>query len=152
MDNINERVVPCRKCGSNYCYETIVEGSFVSWSCLLCGYATNTRMLNNTVELEAYLTTLPRLYQDLTVLDEDGFVWVPRYINVPGVGEIYANVSPQQDGWFWTAAKHIPMPENEKELYKNPDGSYREYKADSMNAKHFHNEAFAGALHYLGLI
>lgn len=109
-------------------------------------------MLDKTVELEAYLKGLPKLYQDLKHVDSDGFVWVPLYIKVEGRGEIYANKNPNQDYWFWTACKHIPIPEHEKEIYKNPDGSYRTYKADAANAEFFHNMKFAEALHYLGML
>jgi hypothetical protein len=109
-------------------------------------------MMKNTAELDAILKSLPKLYQQLAKEDEDGMIWVPQYRRVDGKGEIYANTVDQGEDWFWTAALHIPMPETEKEVYKNPDGTYRLYKADAANAKHFHKEAFAGALHYIGLI
>jgi hypothetical protein len=104
-------------------------------------------MLNNTAELIQHLSTLPKLYQELKYVDSDGFVWVPEYRRVDGVGEIYASLLPNGD-WCWTVA----ILDGEEELFRNPDGTYREYKADQSQSKNFHKEAFAGALHSLGLI
>ena len=151
-NKLSDGMTTCRHCGSEYCYQTTVEGKSVNWACLLCGYTTSTGMLENTSELHALLAGLPKLYQELADKDEDGFVWVPQYKKVDGKGEVYANILGQGPEWCWTAALHIPMPESEKEMYKNPDGTYRVYKADAANAKNFHKDAFAGALHYIGLI
>lgn len=145
-------MVTCRHCGSAYCYQTSVENKYIQWDCLLCGHTTSTGMMQNTAELDAILKGLPILYQQLAEADEDGLVWVPQYRKIEGKGEVYANTTNKGEDWFWTAALHILIPDNEKEVFKNPDGSYRTYKADAANAKHFHKEAFAGALHFIGLI
>lgn len=152
MSNTTDRMVVCRKCGSEHCYEKMVDGVYLEWDCLLCGFTANTHLLANTLETANFLKGLPLLYQQLAYIDSEGFTWVPQYKRVNGVGEVYANTINKGESWFWTASKHVPVLPSEKEMYKNPDGTYREYKADAANAKHFHNEAFAGALIYLGIL
>lgn len=153
MENkLTDSLVECRHCGKPYCYESRLEGRSILWKCLFCGWQTSTGMLENTAEFKAVLASLPKLYQQLASLDSDGFVWIPQYKKVDGKGEIYADTIDQGVNWFWTAAPHIPMPESEREVYKNADGSYRAYKADAENSKNFHNEAFVGALHFLELL
>lgn len=149
---MKDNLVTCRKCGSNYCYEAMEEGKYVSWICMLCGFQSNTGMMANTAELDAVMSGLPRLYQDLLFIDEDGFGWVPMYKRVEGVGEVFATPGNTLENWHWTAAKHVLIPESEREMYKNIDGSYRKYKADISNALHFRQDAFPGALHYLGIL
>jgi hypothetical protein len=151
-NKVSDQLTECRHCGKPYCYESSVEGKSIMWQCMFCGFTTHTGMLTNTAELKATMEGLPILYRQLATPDEDGFVWIPQYRRIDGVGEIYANTVDQGVNWFWTAAPHIPMPDSEKEVYKNQDGSYRLYKADAANSKHFHNEAFVGALHFLGII
>lgn len=152
MNITKEQMTTCRKCGSEHCYETITDGKGASWSCLLCGFTTSTSLLENTIEADTYLKQLPLLYQQLSHVDSDGMIWVPQYRKVESVGEVYANTVDTGVNWFWTAAKHVLVLPEEKELYRNIDGSYRTYKADAANAKHFHKEAFFGAIHYLGII
>lgn len=149
---MKDQMTTCRNCGSKYCYEQIEEGVIATWACLLCGFNTSSKLLVNTTEANAILSALPKLYQQLAQEDSEGFIWVPQYKNVEGVGEVYANTVDAGEDWFWTATKHIPISEKEREKFKNPDGSYRQYKADAANAKHFHKDAFPGALHYLGII
>ena len=149
---MSEQIVECRKCGKPYCYESVQEGVSATWACLSCGFTTSTSMLDNTMELRAVLQGLPKLYQQLKYKDAEGFVWVPQYRKVEGLGEVYANTVDKGVNWFWTAAKHIPMPEEEKLVNVNMDGSQRQFKADAANAVNFHQDAFFGALKYLGIV
>lgn len=142
-----DQLIPCRHCGKNFCYENINEGISISWRCIFCGFESSTHMMNSTLELQAYLDSpaVPALYKDLGVFDEDEFFWVPQYVRTEGVGEIYATPLGGEE-WCWTFAPHIPILESEKEMYINPDGSYRKYKADMSRAKRFDKDAFSGAL------
>jgi hypothetical protein len=152
MSNTTDNMVDCRLCGSKYCYELLEEGSFMSWNCLFCGFYTNTRMLKNTIELESLLESIPALYRDLKKEDTEGFVWLPAYRNVEGKGEVYADSDGPDSSWYWTAVKHIPIPEEEVGVLKHTDGTPRKYKTDTSTALKFTPYAFFAALKYVGII
>ena len=112
---MSDQIVKCRKCGSDFCYENTIENKLVSWLCMLCGFQSHTGMMANTEELDAILSSLPRIYQDLLFIDEDGFGWIPTYKRVEGVGEVFATPGAKLEDWHWTAAKHVIIPESEKD-------------------------------------
>lgn len=150
--SVSDNIVKCRLCDSPYCYEILEEGSFMSWNCLFCGFYTNTKMLDGTLELDALLESVPTLYKDLKQVDADGFAWLPTYKNVEGKGEVYADCDGPGSPWYWTAVKHMPIPEAELGVLKHPDGTVRQYKADTTTALKFTPFAFFAALKYVGII
>ena len=81
-----------------------------------------------------------------------GFIWVPLYRKVEGVGEVYAYTEDKGVNWCWVAVKHVLWTEEDKEERRTIDGDFGLYKADVENSVKFHKDAFAGALHFLGLL
>lgn len=149
---MQDSIVKCRRCQTDFCYEVTNPGVSVSWSCMMCGFTTSTYMMENTAELKAYLKAIPPFYQSLQFKDSEGFIWIPPYRTVEGVGEIFAE--PLADGdWCWSFVPYVPLSaKDNKELYRNRDGSYRDYKADMSQIKRYHKDAFSSALAGAGLL
>jgi len=148
-----DQLTSCRKCQSPLCYEQHKE-SVISWSCLQCGFTTNTLLMANTDTVLSYESMLPSLYRDIKYVDSDGFVWYPNTMIKDGVGIIFADIVQGEpvENWKWAVAKHVPVEESEKEKFKKSDGTYHKYKTDMKHVLHFDQNYYSRALEILGLI
>ena len=55
MEQTQDKLVTCKCCGSNACYEsefTTQEGKIKTWLCMTCGFTTNTTMTNDSDSLK----------------------------------------------------------------------------------------------------
>ena len=52
--------------------------------------------------LTEQIETLPDLYKELMGEDENGLVWMPNTINIPGQGMVFADGT-RGDNWKWGA-------------------------------------------------
>lgn len=148
---MQEAIVQCNHCGSNTAYQLMKDNGQMSWSCINCGFTTNTNMLEGTESLAAAVETIPLIYKELAKTDEDGFVWIPVYKYVAGVGSVYAEGT-DKDNWWWSAAPHVPLTEKEKRLFKDANGSQLHYREDFKNSKKFYKDDFILALQHLNLV
>ena len=145
---MNDRIVICKKCGSDVCYRQEINEEIINYSCLGCGFITSTLHKRNSELFEQQWETLPELFKDLSFEDSDGCVWIPNTINIPKKGMVFVNGT-SINNWGWSVANYIPVKEEEKE---QPDGSYLEFKLDVDNIKHFTNLQYFEALDHLGLL
>lgn len=131
MDNLIE----CNRCGSDACYVTEVNDKIKNYSCFGCGFITNTLMTRDSEFLTEQMTTLPDLYKELMGEDEEGLVWMPNTINIPGQGMVFADGTNGMN-WKWGAV--LPSEETPE-------------KMDMSTIKHFDERDYIEALDYIGV-
>ena len=161
MKQIGDKLVICKCCGRDACYEsefTTQEGPISTWLCMTCGFTSNSTMkvegdaLNQTLELTA------DLIKDLRQ-DHDGLAYFPTAITMPSKGMIFpepvkgtSNLNGKPD-WQWTVVKSIPVTEEEKEKYPDPTnpGTFYKNKMDMKNMKRYDKLCFMDAAEDLGM-
>jgi ribosomal protein L37E len=143
---MNDKLVVCRKCGSDACYE--VQGEdIISWSCMGCGFSTNTYMMSNTEIIKEFDTHHPELIKDIKFTDKEGLVWYPIILNTPEIGIIFPDGTSAKN-WKWAFAPAVKIPESEKQNYPvaGAPGKFQEYRIDMKKVKHFDQRNYIGAL------
>tara|TARA_R110000737_G_scaffold192756_1_gene214070 strand:- start:68 stop:589 length:522 start_codon:yes stop_codon:yes gene_type:complete len=161
MKQIGDKLVICKCCGSDACYEsefTTQEGPIHTWLCMTCGFTSNSTMevegdaLNQTLELTA------DLIKDLRQ-DHDGLAYFPTAITMPSKGMIFpepvkgTSTLEGKPDWQWTVVKSIPVKEEEKEKYPDPTnpGTFYKNKMDMKNMKRYDKLCFMDAAEDLGM-
>jgi hypothetical protein len=147
---MNDSIIICPKCGGNACYEQVINENITNYFCIGCGFITNSLLKYGTEFYNEQWEILPELYKDISYEDVDGRIWIPNTINIENKGMIFANGDSYD--WKWAVTKSIPIPENEKEKFKNSDGTYNQYKMDVGNIKYFESHEYIEALDYLDLL
>ena len=165
MKQEQDKLVVCRCCGSDACYEsefTTQEGLLKTWLCMTCGFTTNTTMTEDSDSLKQTLELTAELIKDLRQ-DHDGLSWFPTAITMPEKGMIFPeplkNGVPKKhrglitDDWGWTVVKAIPIPKEEREKYPDPTnpGTFYENKMDMKNLKRYDKLCFMDAAEELGM-
>ena len=155
MEQTGDKLVICKCCGSDACYEsefTTQEGPISTWLCMTCGFTSNSTMkvegdaLNQTLELTA------DLIKDLRQ-DHDGLAWFPTAITMPNKGMIFPEPIKGTKDWGWTVVKAIPIPEDEQEKYPDPTnpGTFYKNKMDMKNLKRYDKLEFMDAAEEMGM-
>ena len=65
-----DKLVDCKRCGGNACYEQTVQDGLKTWMCMGCGFTTSDIMVENSEAHKALLETAPELYKDLLFVDD----------------------------------------------------------------------------------
>jgi hypothetical protein len=149
----HEKLIECKRCGSDACFLTEVNETLNTQLCFGCGFVTNSYLKPNSPYLEEQIEILPNLYKELIVEDEDGNIWMPNIINNPTKGMLFAKGTSIQD-WKWAAVKATKIEEEEKEKFPIPNkkGEYYSQKMDMTTLKEFPEKDYIEALDYLGLL
>ena len=149
MDNL----ITCTRCGSDACYVDEVNQDIKTYFCYGCGFQTNSLMREDEVFYKEQIETLPELYKDLMVKDNDEKIWMPSAVNIPNQGMVFANGS-NAENWMWSAVKAVPVTEEEKTKYPIPgkEGQYYEWRMDMTTIKYFPENDFIEALSYIGVL
>ena len=147
---MKDNLTICPRCGSDACYVQEVNHEIKNYMCYGCGFVTNSLMKKGEEFFESQMETLPELYKELMGEDEDtGLIWMPNTINLPNKGMVFAD-GKNGSNWAWAAVKAIPMPEDEKERFKEKGKDYK-FKMDMENIKHYPESDFMEALEYIGV-
>ena len=155
MKQIGDKLVECKCCGSNACYEsefTTQEGPIQTWLCMTCGFTSNTTMTEDSETLTKTLELTAELIKDLRQ-DHDSLTWFPTCITMPDKGMIFPEPIKDKDDWGWTVVKAIPIPEEEQEKYPDPrnPGTFYKNRMDMKNLKRFDKLCFMDAAEELGM-
>tara|TARA_R110001583_G_scaffold36463_1_gene120009 strand:+ start:1425 stop:1961 length:537 start_codon:yes stop_codon:yes gene_type:complete len=161
MEQGQDKLIDCKCCGSNACYEsefTTQEGPIKTWLCMTCGYTSNTTMTEDSEALKQTLELTADMIKDLRQ-DHDGLAWFPTAITMPNKGMIFpepikgSSTLKGRTDWQWTVVKAIPVPEEDKEKYPDPrnPGEFYQYKMDMKNLKRFNKLGFMDAAEDLGM-
>lgn len=139
-----EKLITCKRCGSNACYEQQVDENVKTWLCMGCGFTTSTLMVEGSDPIKTILETSPELYKDLMHTDDEGHIWVPSTITLPNRGMVFLDGTSAKD-WQWAAVKAIPLQEGDKKLNES-----QTHKMDMKNVQHFQEKDFMDALEAIG--
>jgi len=141
----------CRNCGSDVCYE-VDHGNSMHWSCLDCGFYTNTFMLKDSDVVEQIKDTSPELYKDLMHVDGDGLVWFPKVIDNEHCLIFIDGIS--IDSWSWCYIPKVSIPFSEQYRYpvKGKPGEFHTTRVDQNLKKTFGQLDFILALQESGML
>ena len=156
MEQQQDKLVTCKCCGSNACYEsefTTQEGLIYTWLCMTCGFTTNTTMNIDGEALKQTLELTADFIKDLRQ-DHDGLAWFPTAITMPNKGMIFPEpVKGTENEWMWTVVKAIPIPKKDQHKYPDPTNPGTNYKnkMDMKNLKRYDKMCFMDAAEELGM-
>lgn len=139
-----EKLVDCKRCKGNACYEQDINNQITTWMCFGCGFTTSTLLTEGSQQVKDAQETSPELYKDLMFTDEDKRVWIPATIMLPEKGMVFADGSNSRD-WQWSAAKAVELKEGDKKI--DPDQTHR---MDMQNVRKFGQKDFMDALELIG--
>ena len=150
-----DKLITCKCCGSNACYEsefTIQEGPINTWLCMTCGFTSNSTMTEDSEALKQTMELTADLIKDLRQ-DHDGLAWFPTCITMPEKGMIFPEPIKGEEAWGWTVVKAIDVLENEQKKYPDPrnPGTFYENKMDMKNMKRYNKLCFMDAAEELGM-
>jgi len=155
MKQTGDKLVTCKCCGSDACYEsefTTQEGPISTWLCMTCGFTSNTTMTKDGEALKQTLELTADLIKDLRQ-DHDGLSYFPTAITMPEKGMIFPEPMKKIKDWGWTVVKAISIPKKDQKKYPDPrnPGTFYKYKMDMKNLKHYDKLAFMDAAEELGM-
>tara|TARA_X000001316_G_scaffold4219_1_gene910 strand:- start:64 stop:501 length:438 start_codon:yes stop_codon:yes gene_type:complete len=139
-----DKLVECKRCGGNACYEQNIGEDITTWMCMGCGFTTSTLMTKDGEVVKNAIETSPELYKDLMFEDTDKRVWLPATITLPEKGMVFIDGANKQE-WKWAAVKAIPLEEGDKKVSEG-----QTHKMDMKNVKHFEQKDFMDALENIG--
>tara|TARA_B100000035_G_scaffold75619_1_gene62882 strand:+ start:2829 stop:3290 length:462 start_codon:yes stop_codon:yes gene_type:complete len=148
--NMNLTECPC--CGSDACSVSTDENDNKIYLCWTCGMTTNSLMEDGSdFEKENYEQTAD-LIKDLKQVHE-GLAWYPKVINLQEIGMVFPEWNKRSQDWYWAAVKAIPITEEEKEKYPDPNnpGDFHKFKMDIKNITRFDKGAFMDAAEKIGM-
>ena len=147
-----DKLIVCKRCGSDACYVTEVNDKIKNHFCYGCGFQSNSLMKKDEEFYNKQIELLPNLYKELMGEDEDGMIWMPSTINIPEKGMVFANGS-SGDNWKWAAVHAVPVKDEDKEKYPNPHkkGEYYKWRMDMDTIKEFDESDFIEALDSIGM-
>ena len=138
-----DKLIECKRCGGNACYEQKVDEQITTWLCWGCGFTTSTLMTEGSEVVTQALETSPELYKDLMYRDEDGRTWLPSTLTLPNKGMVFVDGTGKSN-WKWAGVKAIPLQEGDKKI--TPDQTH---KMDMKNVKHFEQKDFMDACDFI---
>lgn len=143
-----ETKITCPHCMSKNCFvEEQVE--FSSYMCFSCGFMSDSRFKEKSLEIADYMKNMPELVRDLQFLDTTrDLVWFPSILNMGDKGMIYPESTKHETSkYVWRYAKVVDVPSESKENY---DG-HKKF-LDVENAKEYGMFEFMDACIEMGII
>jgi len=153
MNKIEDNLVICNHCGSDACYMIENSPEVKTYSCFGCGFTTNSLMKEGEEFYKQQLETLPELYKDVMIKDNEGLIWMPTTINNPQNGMVFYNGTSVENA-KWASVKAVKVEETEKEKYpiKGKPGEFYEWRMDMTTMKAFEMKEFMDALEYINIL
>lgn len=142
-----DKLVDCKRCGGNACYEQHIDESTVTWLCMGCGFTTSTLMTKGSKVVADLNETSPELYKDLLFEDTDKRIWAPSTLTLPGKGMVFLDGTDKKN-WKWAAVKAIGISEEERKEKNFPKG--QQYKMDMKNIQYFEQREYMDACDHIG--
>ena len=141
----------CPCCGSNACSKTKRENIEIQL-CWTCGMTTTSELIEGSnFQKENYENTA-ELIKDLKQV-HDNLAWYPKVINLPENGMVFPEWNKRVKDWYWSAVKAIPVNEEEREKYPDPNnpGKYYKFRMDIKNIKRYDKMCFMDAAEEIGM-
>lgn len=110
--------------------------------CMKSGFTTNEAMKAGSEQHAHFLKSTPKLLHDLSVTDDDGFVWFP--ITVFTEHGIFFPDGTTTEDWVWRIAPIVDVPEEEREQYPVPGkpGEFYEQRLAIDKSIWYQNDQF----------
>jgi len=144
---MKDKLVECKRCGGNACYEQHIKENTTTWLCMGCGFTTSTMMLVGSKLVQDLLATSPELYKDLLFKDEDNRMWAPSTITLPGKGMVFIDGN-NKENWKWKAVQAVEITEKKTKIKEYPED--QTHKMNMQNAKEYGQREFMDALEVIG--
>jgi len=140
-----DKLIECKRCGGNACYEQKINEEVTTWLCWGCGFTTSTLMTEKSEVITQALETSPELYKDLMFKDKDGLSWLPSTLTLPEKGMVFIDGTDKKN-WKWAGVQAIPLQEGDNKISED-----QTHKMDMKNVKHFEQKDFMEAADYIGM-
>tara|TARA_R110000824_G_scaffold823_2_gene5076 strand:+ start:1652 stop:2179 length:528 start_codon:yes stop_codon:yes gene_type:complete len=165
MEQGEDKLVICKCCGSDACYEsefTTQEGLVHTWICMTCGFTSNTTMKEGSEILTQAMKNTSVFILSLKQI-HNGLVWFPTVVTMPEKGMIFPepikntktldSFNKKEVDWKWTLVKSIDVNEKDKEKYPDPTnpGTFYKKRMDMENMKRYDKLCFMDAAEKLGM-
>ncbi len=144
---MKDKLVECKRCSGNACYEQNIDENTTTWLCMGCGFSSSTVMKKGGPGHKNLLETSPELYKDLLYEDKDELIWAPSTITIPNKGMVFLDGSSTKV-WQWAAVKSVEITEEDRKVKKFP--KEQTTKMDMKNIKYFGQREFMDALEVIG--
>lgn len=142
-----EKLVECKRCGGNACYEQPLNESITTWICMGCGFTTSSELVEGSKLVNDAINSSPELYKDLMFLDNNKNVWLPATITLPEKGMVFIDGTDKKT-WNWASALAVPITEEDRKTKKYPEE--QTFRMDMKNVKHFGQKDFMDAMEAIG--
>jgi hypothetical protein len=145
-------LIECPCCGSDACSKTTSQDGSDIYLCWTCGMTTNSLMEDGSdFEKENYEQTA-EIIKDLKQV-HDNLAWYPKVINLQENGMVFPEWNKRVKDWYWAAVKAIPVTEEEREKYPDPNipGEYYKFRMDIKNIKRYDKMCFMDAAEEIGM-
>jgi len=149
---MKESLIDCPCCNSNACSKNETNDGIKIYLCWTCGMSTNNELVDGSEsEIQTFESTA-ELIKDLKQVHK-GLAWYPKVINLPEKGMVFPEWSKRVKDWYWAAVKAIPITEEEKEKYPDPQnpGEYYKFRMDIKQIKRYDKMCFMDAAEEIGL-
>jgi hypothetical protein len=155
MEQTGDKLVVCKCCGGDACYEsefTTQEGPINTWLCMTCGFTSNSTMTEDSEALKQTEELTAELIKDLKQV-HDGLAFFPTAITMPDSGMIFPEPTKDKSSWGWTVVKAVEIPEEDQSKFPDPrnPGTFYKKKMDMKNLKRYDKLAFMDAAEELGM-
>ena len=149
---MNTNLITCPCCGSDACSKTTSSDGTDIYLCWTCGMTTTTLMEDGSPYEHDMYSNTAELIKDLKQV-HDNLAWYPKVINLPENGMVFPEWNKRVKDWYWTAVKAIPVSEDEKEQYPDPNnpGEYYKFRMDIKNMKRYDKLCFMDAAEQIGM-
>ena len=149
---MNTDLIKCPCCESDACSKTTSQDGSDIYLCWTCGMTTNSLMEDGSdFEKENYSQTA-EIIKDLKQV-HDNLAWYPKVINLQENGMVFPEWNKRVKDWYWAAVKAIPVAEEEKEKYPDPnnEGEFYKFRMDIKNIKRYDKLCFMDAAEEIGM-
>lgn len=102
---MKDKITKCKLCEVNLCYELKIA-KVKQYSCMNCGFTTNSNFKLGSDFQKQYETTIPELYKNISKVDNDNLVWYPITLQKDNL-MLFPDIT--NDGWGW---RLIPVSED----------------------------------------
>ncbi len=148
-----EKKIQCPHCNAKkQCFVEKTK-TFESYMCFRCGFMSDNRFTENSLEIADLENRSPKLIKELKFFDEEREIyWFPSILNMGAQGMIYPEpVGDDLDitwgSYVWRYAKVVDVPEDKEADYNG----HKQY-LDVENAYTFKKEEFLDACVSMGIV
>ena len=144
-----ERVIDCPVCyDKDTCFEDM-QDTFNSYMCFNCGFMSDSRFVEKSLEIADYMKTMPESVKSLQFVDETReIVWFPSILNMGAKGMIFPETSKHEpSNYKWKFAQVIEVPNGKEGEYEG-----HQQFLDVENAKTYDKFEFMDACKDMGII